>query len=370
MVKNVVSISFSKPETPRALGKSQRPPGSLEPFLIGPENSLLRVALETAYRRTTQYGPVTVCGSTGMGKSHFLQGVAHEYATRFPSAKIIMTTGSDFARAFASAVESGSLAEFRNKQCSVSLLIIDDLQELATKATAQTELLQILDALERHESHVFTATRCPLHELTSLVPALRSRLSAGLTIPIATPSAITRRAMVHRLAQVNSVAIPDPVMDLLVEGTSDTPSPFRTLPELRHAVLQLTLTDRQPSCRISREAVAKLLAQQQNHPQLPIREITKHVARHFRLKLSDLTGSTRRQAVVQARGIAIHLARKLTGASYQQIGCQFGDRDHTTIMHACRRTERLLRADPDLLRATNDLAVFLTRRKRPAETHP
>ena len=367
MVNNVISISFSTPPTANARRGLRRPPQPLDPFLIGPENLLIRVALDTVFQPTARYGPITLYGPSGVGKSHLLEGVAREHAARFPAAPILATTGSDFARSFASAIDSDSVSEFRHRHRSASLLVIDDLQELGPKPAAQVELLQTLDALLRGKRHVFTATPYPLHDETVLIPGLRSRLSAGLSVPLAFPSPVTRRAMLERLAARHSLVIPEPAANLLIEAGSGPRPSLRTFPQLRHAVLQLASGHLQPARRITREAVAQLLAQQQTDSRLPIREITQHVARLFHLKPSELAGSARRQTVVQARAMAILLARKLTGATYQRIGCCFGRRDHTTILHACRHAERLLRTNPDLMRTMNDLEALLSRRTLPRE---
>jgi len=352
VLKSVSSIDFI-PNTPRCESYpiARRP----EEFLIGPENALLHVALENAFSPIARYTPIVLFGPTGVGKSHFARGMAAGFQARHPVTKTIVCPAADFARAYATAIELDSMPDFRTKYRNVDLLVIDGLQEMTAKASAQLELVYTIDELVSHERHVIVTARSCLSEFPSLAPALRSRLTAGLSVPISLPSAETRRAILRDLAEKNSVVLPTDVIDSLVHGTQQSPSPFRTVPELRSAIFEL-LSRREPNNdQPNLPDALQLLSSRAKETKPTLRHVTRQVARFFHLKVAELTGPSRRRASVRARGVAMYLARELTGASFQSIGRQFDRRDHTTVLHAYRRTAELLRDDADTRHAVDEL---------------
>jgi chromosomal replication initiator protein len=171
------------------------------------------------------------------------------------------------------------------------------------------------------------------------LPALQSRLMAGLTVPLAPPEIETRLAILERVARDRQLQLPKSAAQSLAEGF------YGTVPELLGALAQLEVPARRDGKSLDLRTIRHFLAERKRDglPDLP--QIAAAVARHFRLKLSELRSTTRRRAVVHARDVAIHLARKITHASLDQIGQYFGGRDHTTMMHSCRKIEELLRDD-------------------------
>lgn len=324
-------------------------------FLFGPENALLRVVFADIDSLTARYSPMVFFGPTGVGKSHYAHGLAARFKNIHPSTKIVISTAADFARCYAEAVELDSLAEFRANYRGANFFVVDDLHQIGNKFPAQLELMHTLDDLSRRERHVFVTARSCLSELRSLLPSLRSRLAAGLSVPVVAPSAETRRVLLRQLAENNSVILPGNVIDALVEGTHGDPSPLRTVPELRNAIFQLHHGGSENDGHVNIQATLDFLAGRVNEVKPSLRQVTKQVAHYFRLKVADLTGPSRRQAPVRARGIAMYLVRELTGASFQAIGRQFDRRDHTTVLHACRRTKERIQTDSETKQAVEEL---------------
>jgi len=188
--------------------------------------------------------------------------------------------------------------------------------------------------------------------LPGIMPALQSRLTAGLTIPLAPPGAETRLAVLQQLAALRNADLPEPVAQALAEGLTGTVSEL--VGALLHLMMKARLgDDQQPIDMPSAKQYLSMRSRKQRQPSL--HEIALATARHFSLRLSDLRSPVRQRALVTARGVAVYLARHLTGESLQEIGRYFGGRDHTTVIHSCRRTEELFETDPAIREAINAL---------------
>jgi chromosomal replication initiator protein len=202
--------------------------------------------------------------------------------------------------------------------------------------------------------------------LPGILPALQSRLSAGLMIPLAPPGIEARLAILEQLAAVRNIPLPTPVARVLAEGL------IGTAPELAGSLLQLAMSADLETSELDVETARRFIANRGGARQPTLHEIALATARHFSLRLSDLRSPVRRRALVVARGVAVYLARRLTDESLDQIGGYFGGRDHSTIMHSCHKTEELLVSDPAVREAIDQIQKILTvgaaSRRSPAET--
>jgi chromosomal replication initiator protein len=322
-------------ELPAAFG------GMLDDFVVGPENRLVELIIGTVLAgRANDYNPIFLCGPSGTGKSHLVQGLATAWKHRYRRSRVQNMTIVDFARELADAIESQGEDEFRTKYRQADFAVFEDVGELgqkrSEKLSAQQELVCTLDALvDRGSWVIVTGAKTPA-ELHDIIPALQSRLAAGLTVPLAPPGVETRIAIVERAANERQLRLPRSAIETLAEGISGT------VPELLGALTQLEIKARSNGKAIDFRMIRPFLAERTSGRGPDIPQIAAGVAKHYGQKLSDLRSTTRRRAVVQARDVAIHLARKLTHASLDQIGSYFGGRDHTTMMHSCRKIEELL----------------------------
>jgi chromosomal replication initiator protein len=296
-------------------------------------------------------------GPTGTGKSLLANILADRWQSQPYNGRVQVWTGSDFARAVAHAIDTDGLEDFRHRLNQLRLIILDGIEELAGKSTAQWEICHYLDRTPELESRIlFTARRLP-SEIGGLEPRFVSRLSAGLAVPIAAPGPAARRILLTRLARLHGVKFQESAIDLLADGMPGV------LP-LHCTVLQMNQFLLAVAQRVAGQEQAVSVEQLQNNFQKPhdevqrLRAICKEVSSLFGVRLSDLTGPSRRQGIVRARGVAIYLCRQLTRMSLEAIGAQFGGRDHTTVMHACRKTEELLSTDAALRDAIEKIHVF------------
>jgi chromosomal replication initiator protein len=327
-------------------------------FLAGPENRLVEVAVRSVVEEQQNgYNPLVFYGPSGTGKSHLAHGLAAAWKARDRRLRVVCTSAVDFARELADAIETQGVDEFRAKHRGASLLVVEDLGMLASgksgKLNAQEELIHTLDALVA-ENHwvVVTASVAPT-ALPGILPALQSRLTAGLTIPLAPPGLEARLAILEQLAAVRNIPLPTPVARVLAEGL------IGTAPELAGSLLQFAVPSEFESVELNVDSAKKYIVHRGSRRPPTLHEIALATARHFSLRLSDLRSPVRRRALVVARGVAIYLARRLTNDSLEQIGSYFGGRDHSTVMHSCRKTEELLVNDPAVLEAVEQLQKTL-----------
>jgi chromosomal replication initiator protein len=341
--------------------------GPLRDFLGDEGNALVPLAAERVFEPTPCQNPLVFCGPTGVGKSHLVLGLAQRWREIHTQAKVIVLTGADFARSYAFAVQTDTTADHRQRIVQSSLFVLDGLEELIKKLPAQQELLHTLDHAIPEGVQVIVTSREPLSVDAPFLPGLVSRLSAGLVVPLAAPGPAARRAIVRQLAEACKAPMTDDAMELLAD---ELPA---TVNELRHAILQLASAAQaetpvrsnakrnSPTASesdvspIDVSAVRHYLDQHAAERRPTVHQITVQVARRFRLKTAELQGKTRRREVVQARGVAMLLARRLTGASYASVGRHFGGRDHSTVMHACDRITEQLKSNASLRRVVEEL---------------
>lgn len=324
-------------------GASRRRKADARTYISGDENRLVRVAVAALLAdESTPYNPLVLYGPSGSGKTLLAEGLALEFERRHPQARVVYATAADFAREYNDSFEQQTGVAFRKRFRSARLLAVDDVGQLVGKLPAQQAFVHALDAVLAHGGKAIVALRHAPPSTTGLLPSLRSRLSAGLTVPLALPGLDARQAILRAIADGRELPLTDAAARTLAAE----------LP-LSAAELQGTLTSLAAVVvkEIDEAAAREYLTSRTAAPPIDLRRIAQTVARHFDLTLAALKSPSRSRGVVLARGVAAYLARNLTDRSLQQIGTYFGGRDHTTVLHACRRTDELLAGDSAVQRA-------------------
>ncbi|MBN2475970.1 MAG: AAA family ATPase [Pirellulales bacterium] len=341
---------------PPGPGTGEEPPAVLSYFVAGPENALVELAVRSVLDHIPgKYNPLVLCGAEGTGKSHLARGVAGFWGKNTPRKSVACVSASEFAVELTEALETHALDEFRSRYRGASLLVFEDADQLAGNLPAQEELIHTMDAIVAAERQLLVTLRADAGRLEQILPSLRSRLGCGLSVDICPPGVAARAAILPQLANFYGVALSKPATRTLAEGLAGI------VPELNRVVAQLAADARFGEQPLGPDAARRHLNGHNTPPRPALREIASATARYFSVRLSELRSPSRARAAVTARGVAMYLARHLTKQSLQQIGQYFAGRDHTTVMHGCRRTESLLKTDPAIR-----LAVHRLQQKWPA----
>jgi chromosomal replication initiator protein len=373
------------PHRPAAEGPAERslnPRYRFEQFIIGRGNHLAHAAtLAVAENPGQAYNPLFLYAPPGMGKTHLLHAIGNYVSDYSPGAVIRLATAESFTNHFIAALNARGLEEFKRSYRDADVLLLDDVQFLASKAKTEEEFFHTFNALyDNGRQLVITCDRLP-RALTAIEQRLRERFEAGLVAEITPPDHATRVAILYKRAALDGIEIADPVVLEMVadrvtdniralEGALIRVVAFHSLtrrpidPELTAEVLDAmypVAPDRRPG---SRPASGTGPLARRNPAQPPtIAEIQMTVADRFGLTVDQLISSSRAAKVNWPRQLAIQLARDLTGASLPAIGREFGGRNHATILHACKRVSDRLKTDQQ---AVDDLA----RLRRQLSTEP
>lgn len=358
LVNGVLTIALAGRTSAPVVGLESAPAGAaVRWFCAGPENLLAATAAERCLEPGAP-SPLVLYGLPGCGKSLLARGLAAEWSRRRPEAATRVLSASEFAGEFADAIEARAIEAWRAGCRQVDLLVLEDLGQISNKPAVQVELLNAIDELAARGAQVIVTSRLPPSETPGMTPALVSRLSAGLSVPLAPPGPEARREILQHVAAERRMALAPAAARLLADGL------VVTAPELTGALLQLESQWRpsaaaRSAVQIDAPLARQYLAQRGAARQPSLRGIAIRTARHFALQMTELKSASRRRGVVQARDVAMYLARQLTRKTLEEIGEFFGGRDHTTVLHGCRKTERLLQSDPSTRSAVAELRQSL-----------
>jgi chromosomal replication initiator protein len=296
-----------------------------------------------------RYTPLVLTGPPAAGKTHLALGLAAAWVQTRPPGGLIVATAAEFTQQYAQAAQDHDMDVLRGSYRTSKFMVLEDLAALAGKVTAQQELLHTIDALVDAGAQIIATCREPLARTSWLLSGLRSRLSAGLEVPLALPEAAARTVIVEELAAARGTQITRSAARALAEGIPGS------VPELLGALTALELSRTNQQAPIGPEDVENYLISRQRGPSAGLPKLCALAARRFGLKVADLKSPSRQRTVVLARGVAMYLARQTSGKTLVQIGRFFGDRDHSTVLHACRQIERLLHSDAETRQAVEAL---------------
>lgn len=329
-------------------------PFALPQFVAGPENHLIEVAATAVLEEpTSAYNPLVLCGPSGSGKTHLSGGLFRAWKSLHPRRPASLVTATDFAREYRDAVETKTEDQFHVSYARTRLLVIENLDELNGRSSAQRAFAVLLDQLISCHTWVVVTSRTTPARLSGLQQALQARLTSGLTLQLALPSVETRLVILDRVARLRGVAVDDRVLETLAEGLA------LPVPEFIGALVQLEGEARLLGTAITLAAVQRLLTDRRDTRRPSLSQIGKAAAKHFGSSVADLRGPSRRRAIVTARNVAMYLARNLTETSLHRIGTYFGNRDHTTVAHGCRKTEERMQSEPAIRDAVAELQTRL-----------
>ncbi len=314
-------------------------------FVEGKSNQLgLAAARQVSDNPGAAYNPLFLYGGTGLGKTHLLHAVGNAIVDNKPNAKVVYMHSERFVQDMVKALQNNAIEEFKRYYRSVDALLIDDIQFFANKERSQEEFFHTFNALlEGNQQIILTSDRYP-KEINGVEDRLKSRFGWGLTVAIEPPELETRVAILMKKAEDHQIHLPDEVAFFIAKRLR---SNVRELEgALNRVIANANFTGRPITIDFVREALRDLLALQEKL--VTIDNIQKTVAEYYKIKMADLLSKRRSRSVARPRQLAMALAKELTNHSLPEIGDAFGGRDHTTVLHACRKIEQLREESHDI----------------------
>ncbi|ATC92855.1 chromosomal replication initiator protein DnaA [Pseudoalteromonas tunicata] len=311
---------------------------TFDSFVEGKSNQLAKAAAsQVADNPGTAFNPVFIYGGTGLGKTHLLHAVGNGILANKPNAKIAYMHSERFVQDMVRALQNNAIEEFKRYYRSVDALLIDDIQFFANKERSQEEFFHTFNALlEGNQQIILTSDRYP-KEIEGVEDRLKSRFGWGLTIAIEPPELETRVAILMKKAQQSKIKLPEEVAFFIAKRLR---SNVRELEgALNRVIANANFTGRPITIDFVKEALRDLLALQDKL--VTIDNIQRTVAEYYRIRVSDLLSKRRSRSVARPRQVAMALSKELTNHSLPEIGDAFGGRDHTTVLHACRKIKSL-----------------------------
>lgn len=314
-------------------------------FVEGKSNQLaVAAAKQVAENPGKAYNPLFLYGSTGLGKTHLLHAVGNEIMAGKANAKVVYMHSERFVQDMVKALQNNAIEEFKNYYRSVDALLIDDIQFFANKERSQEEFFHTFNSLlEGNQQIILTSDRYP-KEIDGVEDRLKSRFGWGLTIAIEPPELETRVAILMKKADENKIKLPEEVAFFIAKRLR---SNVRELEgALNRVIANANFTGKSITIDFVKDALKDLLALQEKL--ITIENIQKTVAEYYKIKVSDLLSKRRSRSVARPRQVAMALAKELTNKSLPEIGDGFGGRDHTTVLHACRKIAELKEESNDI----------------------
>lgn len=314
-------------------------------FVEGKSNQLARAASKQVSDNPGKaYNPLFIYGGTGLGKTHLLHAVGNGIIDNKKDATVVYMHSERFVQDMVKALQNNAIEEFKRYYRSVDALLIDDIQFFANKERSQEEFFHTFNALlEGNQQIILTSDRYP-KEIDGVEDRLKSRFGWGLTIAIEPPELETRVAILMRKALENKIVLPDEVAFFIAKRLR---SNVRELEgALNRVIANANFTGRPITIDFVREALRDLLALQEKL--VTIDNIQKTVAEYYKIKMADILSKRRSRSVARPRQMAMALSKELTNHSLPEIGDAFGGRDHTTVLHACRKIVQLREESHDI----------------------
>jgi chromosomal replication initiator protein len=315
-------------------------------FVIGPSNQLAHAAsIAAAGGAGRRHNPLFICGGTGLGKTHLVHAVAHKFRADRPSARILYISAEKFINEFVEALKDQKMNEFRaryRERCD--LLLVDDIQFLASKTQTQEEFFHAFNALHQADKQIIVTSDKYPQQLERMEERLISRFTWGLVADIQAPELETRVAILRKKAQLEHIELADEVMLFIAQVVRSN------VRELEGTLIRLSakasLMGRAIDIDFARLEIAASAGTRAN--EASVEDVQRVVCHHFKLRSGELLSKDRHKSIAFARHVAMYLCKQRLKCSFPELGRAFGNRDHTTVMSAVRKVEALRGTDPEV----------------------
>jgi len=335
-----------------AVNHQLNPRYTFESFIVGASNQFAHAAaMAVADQPSKSYNPLFLYGGVGLGKTHLMQAIGHTLKRRNPSLRLTYISAEKFTNEVIASIRLERMAAFRDRFRNMDVLMVDDIQFIATRERTQEEFFHTFNALYDQQKQIVISSDCPPKEISSIEERLRSRFEWGLIADIQPPDLETKIAILQKKAESESVQVPDEVAEYIARAIKSN------IRELEGALIRLmayaSLTGAVINLPTAQQVLKNIIETQEK--KVTIEQIQKRVGEHFGLRAQDLKVRSNSKQIAFPRQVAMFLVKQLTSASLPEIGRQFGGKHHTTVLHSINKIELLRQSDKDLNKTINRL---------------
>lgn len=317
-------------------------------FVVGNNNRFAHAASQAVAEAPAKaYNPFFIYGGAGLGKTHLMHAIGHYVLRMNPSSKVRYVSSEMFTNELIKSIREKQTVEFRNKYRTVDVLMIDDIQFIEKKESTQEEIFHTFNTLYEANKQIIISSDRPPKEIPTLEERLRSRFEWGLVADIQAPDYETRVAILHKKAELDEVEVTDSLMEVIQVIAEKIQSNIRELEgAFNRVVAYANLTNEKITKDLARRVLLDVFSSKDREltPDL----IKSQVCKYFNIKLTDIESAKRSRNLAYPRQIAMYMCRNLTDLSLPKIGENFGNRDHTTVLHACDKITTDLVGNADL----------------------
>ena len=331
LINKVESVNYG------SLNPTLNPKYTFDSFVVGNNNRFAHAAsLAVAEAPATSYNPLFIYGGVGLGKTHLMHAIGNEILRNNRNANILYVTSENFTNQLINAIKDNKNEQFRNKYRSIDVLLIDDIQFIAGKERVQEEFFHTFNSLHENGKQVIISSDRPPKDINLLEDRLKSRFEWGLIADISNADYETRLAILRKKAQLDNIIIDDSILANIANSIDTN---IRDLEgALNKLVARSCLINSPITMEMSEWAINEIVSSKDKV--ISSSFIQETVAKYFNIDAKDLVGSKRSNDVVFPRQIAMYLCRTVPQISLPQIGRDFGNRDHTTVLHACNKIDK------------------------------
>ncbi len=325
---------------------------TFETFIVGASNQFAHAAARAvAEQPSKSYNPLFLYGGVGLGKTHLMQAIGHALKKSNPAMRLTYVSAEKFTNEVIASLRFDRMSSFRDRFRTMDVLMVDDIQFIATRERTQEEFFHTFNALYDQQKQIVISSDCPPKEISSIEERLRSRFEWGLIADIQPPDLETKIAILQKKAENERVRLSDDVAEYIARSIKSN------IRELEGALIRLiafaSLTGAEVNLGTAQQVLKNIIEIQEK--KVTIEQIQKRVGEHFGLRAQDLKVRSNSKVIAFPRQVAMFLVKQLTSASLPEIGRQFGGKHHTTVLHSINKIENLRRNDKELNKTINRL---------------
>jgi chromosomal replication initiator protein len=325
---------------------------TFDSFVVGGSNQFAHAAAQAvADQPSKSYNPLFLYGGVGLGKTHLMQAIGHTLKKRNPALRLTYVSAEKFTNEVIASLRFDRMSSFRDRFRTMDVLMVDDIQFIATRERTQEEFFHTFNALYDQQKQIVISSDCPPKEISAIEERLRSRFEWGLIADIQPPDLETKIAILQKKAESERVRLADDVAEYIARSIKSN------VRELEGALIRLiafaSLTGAEVNLATAQQVLKNIIEIQEK--KVTIEQIQKRVGEHFGLRAQDLKVRSNSKVIAFPRQVAMFLVKQLTSASLPEIGRQFGGKHHTTVLHSIHKIENLRRVDKDLNKTINRL---------------